>query len=306
MSVSARSYPVLLVALLALFAGRSQAQSTTVDQHSLRGTKFNALIVGPDYTVQQQVRAGSSGTLTGLELMSSGNAGTSIHVRLRRGAAISVQPVLWETTYVHQGLLGFDTPFFDVSSAGIQLQAGELFVIEVEQPANNTGLAASFANPPCYPEPIVPAAPALPTLRLVFRTWMSEPAPGTIYCAPGASSVYAPARIWAQGSTSIAADDLVLYAGPMPDVIALDIVGTQATQVPFGNGNLCVTGLLARLPAQVPYCGTLVSPLNLSQLPPAAVVPGATLHMQAWFRDPFGGGAGTFSLSDGYSVTLTP
>lgn len=297
----------LLALALGLLAPAAGAQVGSVDQFSLRGTKGPALFGGKGYLFQQQVRAGLSGTLTCVEIMVSGNPGDAVAVRVRRGAAPSSQPILWEGVAVKASSLGFDVPFLDASAAGVQLVAGEVFVLELELLDDHSSVAGSIYDPPCYPEPVVPGAPAWPNLRMTFRTFMSESAPGASYCTSEPSTAHAPARIWAYGSSSIGANDLVLHAGPMPDVVGLFYYGTQATQAPFGNGFVCVGGGLGRLPGVVPHCGTISSPLDLTKLPPQAVVPGAALYLQAWFRDPFGGGGPfTFDFSDGYAVTFTP
>lgn len=283
------------------------AQIGNVDQHCLRGTQGNVLGSGAGYLVQQQVRAGSTGLLTAVEVWISGNQGGQVAVRVRRGAVPTSQPVLWEKVYTTGTQLAWQTPILDTSAAGIQLDAGEVFAIELELLDDTVGIAGVDETPPCYPEPSFPTPPSLPDLRWAFRTFLQDPAPGSNYCLPSSSTVLALARIWASGSNSIAANDLELVAGPMPDVKALFFYGTQPNQTPFGNGFLCIGGVLGRLPGMDPHCGTIAASFDLAQVPPPFVAPGSTLYLQAWFRDPFGGGGpSSFGLSDGYAVTITP
>ena len=297
-----------LAACAALALGpTASAQIGNVDQHCLRGTQGNVLGVGAGYLVQQQVRAGSTGLLTAVEVWISGNQNGNVAVRVRRGAVPTSEPVLWEQVYTTGTQADWQVPILDTSAAGIHLAAGEVFAIELELLDNTVGIAGVDETPPCYPEPYFPVAPALPDMRWCFRTFMQDPAPGTNYCVSSSSTVHALARIWGFGTSSIAADNLQLVAGPMPDIKALFFYGTQQNQTPFGNGFLCISGILGRLPGMDPHCGTIASDFDLALVPPPFVAPGTTLYVQAWFRDPFGGGGPfNFGLSDGYAVTLTP
>lgn len=303
----------LALASFGLLAGAlsplARAQLYSVDQFSLSGTAGPASIsLSSTVPVQQQVIAGSTGQLTAVEFYLSGNSGEAAAVRIRRGLIPTSEPVLWEGTVVSSSFLGWEVMLLDTSGAGIHLAAGEHFVLEFLRLTNNIGLMASIYTPPCYPEPSHPGAPAWPNMRVSFRTFMSDPAPGVNYCIPGTSTAVlgAPARIWATGSTSIAVNDLVLYAGPMPDHFALFAYGTATLQVPFGSGYLCITGMGGRLPVMMPHCGMISSPFDLTLAVPQVVAPGTTLHMQAYFRDPYGGGGSHVGLTDGYSITLTP
>lgn len=285
----------------------ASAQIGNVDQHSLRGLQGAVLHTGQGTLAQQQVSAGRTGQLTGVEFYLTGNPGEAVTVRVRPGGVPNAQPALWESAAVKATNSGWELPLLDVSGAGIQLVQGQLFTLELEILTPGGGFASVDETPPCYPDPMSPVLPIWPDLRLCFRTWMSDPAPGTSYCPPSPSTVGLPVRMWAQGTTSIASDDLVLLAGPMPDSPALFYFGTQTMQLPFGNGFACVSGILGRLPGAVPHCGTMITPFELVQLPPQVVTPGQTLYAQCWFRDPFGGGGPfNFGFSEAYAFTLTP
>ncbi|HVS18899.1 MAG TPA: PQQ-binding-like beta-propeller repeat protein [Planctomycetota bacterium] len=124
------------------------------------------------------------------------------------------------------------------------------------------------------------------------------------YCVAAPNSAGAGASISHSGSTSVAADDLVLHvAGAVPAQIGLYYYGSSTAQVPFGNGWRCVGGQITRLPAvqidangQAGYAVDLASPISGAP----AIASGSTWHFQFWFRDTPAGGAG-FNLSDGLS-----
>ncbi len=291
--------------LLSAFAANARSQSGQIDQVSLRGTDNPVLWVGsPGFTVQQTVRTGIAGQLQGFEIYTGGPVGQVLDVRLRKGQAFSSMPVLWETQYTFAGNTPWEIPFFDTSSAGIRLDAGETFVLEFGFHVSSSGLMGTAAA--CYPEPTASATFNY-NQRICFRTWMGTAAPGASYCTSEPTTAGPPARIWATGSASLAAQDLVLHAGPMPDVIAVFFCGTSSLQAPLGNGFLCVGNIAGRLPVLDPACGTIAQAFDPDLLSPGLVTPGATLHFQGWFRDPFGGGGPFgFDFTDGHSITFAP
>ena len=132
--------------------------------------------------------------------------------------------------------------------------------------------------------------------------------PGTNYCVALANSTGSPALMSATGTRSVAANDVVLRAEPLPaNKSGLFFYGPNQIQVPFGNGNRCVGGMLFRRPTTASdAAGVLAQPLDLTALAPAgAILPGSSWNFQAWFRDPAAGGA-LFNLSDGYHVAFIP
>jgi predicted carbohydrate-binding protein with CBM5 and CBM33 domain len=138
-----------------------------------------------------------------------------------------------------------------------------------------------------------------------------EPAPpvGTPFCAAGANSVNpAGAQMLASGSVSVAANDLVLTAGPIAvPQPGLFIHGSTQTMQPFGEGFRCAAGNVTRvLPATVPDAsGYLTVALDNTTNAGMGITAGATRHFQCWYRDP-GGGPSGFNLTDGLSVTFVP
>jgi len=135
---------------------------------------------------------------------------------------------------------------------------------------------------------------------------------GSSFCSSGANSTGQAAQISATGCNSVAADDLVLQAGPVPaGEPGLFYYGPNELNITFGNGVRCVGGPSGQVFRLFPILtassgGTFTRPLNIAGLPTGGEIdPGTTWKFQAWFRDPAGGGAG-FDLSDGLSVTFTP
>ena len=130
---------------------------------------------------------------------------------------------------------------------------------------------------------------------------------GANYCTSTPNSGGGVAQISATGSASVAANDLVLHAQPVPGSSnGLFYCGPTTAQVPFGNGIRCVGGSTLRLGIVAASGGALTRAVN-NTLPPAlgAIVPGSTWNFQAWFRDVAGGGA-HFNLSNGLRISFTP
>lgn len=132
--------------------------------------------------------------------------------------------------------------------------------------------------------------------------------PGTTYCSalPNSASGSG-AQMTAQGTKSVHANNLVLKAVGVPDAPGLFIYGPGQTQMPFGDGFLCVSGAITRLAGHWGVNNELIHALDAAH-PTASAPPiaaGSTLNFQAWFRDPGFGPAG-YNLSDGLEVTFTP
>ena len=125
------------------------------------------------------------------------------------------------------------------------------------------------------------------------------------YCQANANSSGEAAAIHAAGSTSVAADDLVLQAGPAPaNAQGLFFYGLGRQEVPFGDGFLCVAGSLARLgAAPTSAAGYALSRFDLGAA--SGLTAGTRVYAQYWFRDVAAGGAG-FSTSRGLTLELAP
>lgn len=118
------------------------------------------------------------------------------------------------------------------------------------------------------------------------------------------------ARIAAMGSTSLAANDLRLEAfGAVPLEYSLFIYGASPSQLPWGDGLLCVSpfapGLIRLMPGQfVTGTGQTQRLVDYDALPAmGTIVAGSTWSFQLLYRDP-GFGAAGFNGSDGIRLTF--
>ena len=80
--------------------------------------------------------------------------------------------------------------------------------------------------------------------------------------------------------------------------------GSGTTEVPFGDGVLCVGGPLRRLapPLIVDGLGRQSLWLDLDGHPQDEITAGSTWHFQGWFRDPAAAGTG-FTTTNGLRLT---
>lgn len=142
------------------------------------------------------------------------------------------------------------------------------------------------------------------------------PAPtalGSAYCTPVANSSGLPALMSATGSACVAANDLVLSAGPVPALPSgLFIYSPDPVQTPLGNGNLCVGnqtfGFVPRLPPETSSAGGIMTHAldkHDAARPRGPDRPGSVWHFSLWYRDNPAGGA-LFNFADGYTITFGP
>ena len=120
------------------------------------------------------------------------------------------------------------------------------------------------------------------------------------YCLSTPNSTGVAATIGADGVPSITQNSFTLRASVVPDEVGVFVFGTSPTQIPFGNGLLCVGGNLRRSPTLVGVHGKLTWSPDLGA---GVVTPGMRGFFQAIFRDALGGGA-EFDSSDGLAVTF--
>jgi len=131
--------------------------------------------------------------------------------------------------------------------------------------------------------------------------------------APNASGPGA--RADHSGSTSLANDDLVLFArGLNAGALGLFYYGPEITQVSAGNGFRCVgagaVGMFRLPPAQANASGGLAHQVHFGQPPmvsgPGRVLAGSTWAFQCWYRDVGGPLGHTYNFSDGLSIRFSP
>ncbi|MFT7678886.1 MAG: hypothetical protein ACI8QC_002884 [Planctomycetota bacterium] len=137
----------------------------------------------------------------------------------------------------------------------------------------------------------------LPTF-LLFRTAADN------YCAGAPNSLGAGAHLCAHGFTSLGANNFELGLSAAPtSQFAVMFYGSTTTNVPAGNGTLCVGGNVFRLPTQqIGPAGLANWEVDFGSLPVGgAITAGSTWHFQAAYRD-----AGSFNFSDALRATFTP
>ncbi len=138
----------------------------------------------------------------------------------------------------------------------------------------------------------------------------------TPYCIANPNSTGLAAEIHTTGSNSIAANDFHLTVEHgVPNRVGLFIYSADRTQVPFGDGYLCLrpggTGIV-RLNPVVKFDGAgFVSRRLDFESPPASsgkgqIVAGGVWNFQMWYRDPGGPGGSGFNLTAGVSRIFCP
>ncbi len=130
---------------------------------------------------------------------------------------------------------------------------------------------------------------------------------GDTYCQSTPNSEGAPALLASVGSASVAANELLLTAAPVPKVASgIFFLGPLQVNQSFGNGTRCVGGSILRLAPVIADYHVLSRRADLT-VPPLAgnVVPGSTWNVQAWFRDVPAGGA-YFNTSSAISIVFEP
>jgi hypothetical protein len=132
------------------------------------------------------------------------------------------------------------------------------------------------------------------------------------YCETLPNSTSLRAQIDWSGSTSYAANSLVINVSACPpNKFGLFFYGPDQIHVPFGNGIRCVGGSLVRLsPAELTDAfGDYSRPLDFHSPPmsggPGLILPGSRWNFQFWFRDAVPAGA-PFNVSDALTVPICP
>ncbi|MFT4541826.1 MAG: hypothetical protein ACI841_000295 [Planctomycetota bacterium] len=148
-----------------------------------------------------------------------------------------------------------------------------------------------------------------------WGTWIAElgftdPCPSTwTTCVTSPNSAGNGAYLSSSGGTSLSSNSLQLIAaGAPPQQNGLFFYAPNETVALFGNGVLCASGGVCRLPiVATDAAGQTSYALDVTQPPHAAgqITPGSTWFFQFWYRDPAGGGS-AFNLSDALGATFCP
>jgi hypothetical protein len=147
-------------------------------------------------------------------------------------------------------------------------------------------------------------------------SWVASDAPilppdcgGETYCIGAVNSTGHGAGMGWQGSTSLAANDLVLTAQGCPaGNSGLFFVGAYQTQIPFGAGYLCITGPQRFLPVlTTSAAGTAAYAVDFTDpnSPAAHITAGSQWNFQFWYRDPLLVGQ-TFNFSNALHAAFCP
>ena len=136
-----------------------------------------------------------------------------------------------------------------------------------------------------------------------------SPGVGDVFCTSLPHSGGQRARLSAEGSVSLASENLTLLVtdGP-PNKPGLFFMGEAAINLPFGEGRRCVGGMTFRIqPVEFTDAqGHATRSLDFDATYSAGLhANGAVTFFQYWFRDPQGGPEG-FNLSDGLRIEFTP
>lgn len=117
------------------------------------------------------------------------------------------------------------------------------------------------------------------------------------------------AKMSLSGSRIVPCNNLVLHISQVPaNQVGIFIYSNLPTNVPFGEGVLCVTGSVQRLlpPVFFDGAGTGSYMVDYQTLPASGqILPGSTWYFQHWYRDPSFGLFG-FNLSNAARVDFAP
>jgi hypothetical protein len=128
------------------------------------------------------------------------------------------------------------------------------------------------------------------------------------FCVPLPNSTGQPALIELVGPASLSVNAATLRCTQLPPTTAgLFFFGNNGLNPgnPFGNGRLCVTGGIRRLPLIQAQAGVVNQPQDFTGAAYAGIQSGDVRFFQFWYRNTAAGGAG-FNLSDGLRVTFCP
>lgn len=140
---------------------------------------------------------------------------------------------------------------------------------------------------------------------------------GTNYCQANPNSTGQLGLMRANGSTSVASNNIQLRATQLPPNQFGIFVNSRAQgfvpNVGGSAGNLCLGSPIGRDNMSVANSGsggTITRSLNLGAIPQASgfvsAAAGETWYFQAWHRDVSGNGQPTSNLTNGIRITLTP
>jgi len=319
-----------LLVLLAL-GGPSLAQTGVLDQVSPYGS-------GPPVTTfldldpigtrwQQEVRAGLSGQLEGVQLSLNGPAGAQANFSLRLGGGWNNSAPVF-TRLLTKGSAASEQVFVDCSAAGIMQVPGTLFVIELGGDGSGCEVFGTRLQGPAamYPRFLFRNGPGCYAdcgTRIAFRTFVIGIPPAGIYCVSKTNSLGCSPSISSSGapSTSASSGFMIRAQQVRNNKSGLLFYGTTGrSALPFQGGTLCVDAPLKRsvvlgaggTPAPGNDCsGIYAIDMNafaqglLGGSPSALLLtPGTQVNTQFWGRDPGFPAPFDTTLSDGFEYSV--
>jgi MYXO-CTERM domain-containing protein len=172
---------VLALAALLLSPAAARAGGTLDQTSPAGGASFN--VGTSSLTWQQQIKAGLGGQLAGISVTIVGGAGSNMTLSIRKGAAWSSQPVLFQGT-VTSASSATQQVFVDMTAANISLAAGDVFVMELNGNSGLNVIGTYVAPPgtPAYSQPLYlnSAVHSDGGWRIGFQTYVYT-------CTPGAA-----------------------------------------------------------------------------------------------------------------------
>ena len=130
-----------------------------------------------------------------------------------------------------------------------------------------------------------------------------------LYCKSVVNSTGLPAAIGATGSFSLAQNDLTLTVSGLPlQQFGIFFYGMHQTELPFGDGLLCLSNPIFRLsPVPSGQTGASTFLMDYTQPPEQAaeITTGSTWNFQFWYRDP-AAGLGGFNLTAALQISFCP
>jgi hypothetical protein len=144
------------------------------------------------------------------------------------------------------------------------------------------------------------------TRRLYTEDLGLESDPFENYCTASENSTGAPALMSAEGSVSLATNDLVLIASPVPPTLGMFWYGPNQAETPFGNGWRCLGKPICRMGIAKSHGGELRKEVDYDRLPRrGTITAGSTWNFQVWYLDRKGEPP-RFNLTDGLTATFEP
>ncbi|MBK7875188.1 MAG: hypothetical protein IPJ77_05475 [Planctomycetes bacterium] len=159
---------------------------------------------------------------------------------------------------------------------------------------------------PSSTAPIAQSIPATPTLQTAPDLGSAE-----IYCPAEPNSMGIAATIGTFGSLAPTNETFGLSVTGVPAVPTswgMFTCGTEQTNIPFGNGRLCVSPFsqgIFRMTTQSLAQGTITLSMETSLQDFVLCTPGSTWNFQFWYRDVAAGGS-RFNLSNAVHVRFAP